>query len=87
MGCIPAGNGIAGSAAMRYAEAVPKGRVVPPESLNLRRREVLESAVGKLVLIGESVGVTADDMILLLQSGLTVPELLDYLVARERPVM
>jgi hypothetical protein len=39
------------------------------------------------VLIGESVGVTADDMILLLQSGLTVRELLEYVAARERPMM
>lgn len=72
---------------MRYADAVRKVRVVPPEALNLRQRQVLERAVGKLVLIGERVGVTADDMILLLQSGLTVQELLDYLAACERPVV
>jgi hypothetical protein len=69
---------------MRYADVVRKVRVVPPEALNLRQRQVLERAVGKLVLIGERVGVTADDMILLLQSGLTVRELLDYLAACER---
>ena len=72
---------------MRYADAVRKVRVVPPEAPNLRQRQVLERAVGKLVLIGERVGVTADDMILLLQSGLTVRELLDYLAACERPVV
>lgn len=72
---------------MRYADVVRKVRVVPPEALNLRQRQVLERAVGKLVLIGERVGVSADDMILLLQSGLTVRELLDYLAACERPVV
>ena len=71
---------------MRYADAVSQVRVVPPESLNLRQKQVLERAVGKLVLIGERVGVTPDEMILLLQSGLTVPELLDYLGACDRPV-
>jgi len=72
---------------MRYADAAPKVRVVYPEALNARQVEVLNRAVGKLVLIGECVGVTADDMILLLQSGLTVRELLDYLTARRRPVV
>lgn len=81
----PASN--ARSTEMRYADVVRKVRVVPPEALNLRQRQVLERAVGKLVLIGERVGVTADDMILLLQSGLTVRELLDYLAACERPVV
>ena len=70
---------------MRYADAVSQVRVVPPESLNLRQREVLERAISKLVLIGERVGVTADEMILLLQSGLTVRELLDFIAACERP--
>lgn len=70
---------------MRYADAVSQVRVVPLESLNLRQREVLERAISKLVLIGERVGVTADEMILLLQSGLTVKELLDYIAACERP--
>ena len=71
---------------MRYADAIPKVRVVPPESLTCGERKVLERAVGKLVLMGERVGVTPDEMILLLQSGLTVPELLDYLVAREQQI-
>ena len=72
---------------MRYADAVAKVRVVAPEVLNLRQREVLQRAVGKLIVIGQRVGVTADDMILLLQSGLTVEELLDYVAASERPVV
>jgi hypothetical protein len=37
--------------------------------------------------MGEQVGVTPDQMILLLQSGLTVGELLDYLAARNREVV
>ena len=54
----------------------------PP--LTFAQQEVLERAVAKVVLIGELVGVSADQMILLLNSGLTVGELLDYLGARTR---
>jgi len=82
-----AAKGLARSVPMNYADAVRKVRVVGPDSLNFRQRAVLESAVGKLVLMGESSGVTADDMILLLQAGLTVPELLQYVVATEGPVV
>jgi hypothetical protein len=72
---------------MRYAHTVPPKRFVPPRTLTCGQTEVLERAVGKLVLIGERVGVTPDQMILLLQSGLTVRELLDYLAARELAVV
>jgi len=57
------------------------------EPLNFTQRQVLERAVAKVVLLGEQVGVTPDQMILLLQSGLTVRELLDYLGARNREVV
>lgn len=52
------------------------------ESLNIGQQEVLERAVGKLVLLGKQVGVSSDQMIRLLESGLTVVELLEYLAAR-----
>ncbi|MFY9558936.1 MAG: hypothetical protein WAQ52_01760 [Terriglobales bacterium] len=52
------------------------------ESLTFGQQEVLERAVAKIVLLGEQVGVSADQMILLLDSGLTVGELLEYLAAR-----
>ena len=50
------------------------------------QQEVLERAVAKLVLIGEQVGVSAGQMILLLESGLTVSELLDYLALRNHEI-
>jgi hypothetical protein len=58
----------------------------PPsgEPLTIAQQEVLERAVAKVVLLGELVGVSADQMILLLESGLTVSELLEYLGARTR---
>ncbi len=56
------------------------------EPLSFTQREVLERAVAKVVLMGEGVGVSPDQMILLLQSGLTVRELLDYLAARSREI-
>ena len=54
----------------------------PGESLTLEQKQSLERAVGKVVALGARVGVSADRMILLLQSGLTVGELLDYLATR-----
>lgn len=43
------------------------------------QQEVLERAIVKLVLLGQQVGVSSDQMILLLKSGLTVAELVEYL--------
>jgi hypothetical protein len=57
------------------------------EPLTFAQQEVLERAVAKIVLLGELVGVNADQMILLLESGLTVSELLEYLGARTRQVI
>ena len=54
------------------------------ERLTVVQEEVLERAVAKVVLLGELVGVNADQMILLLESGLTVGELLEYLGVRTR---
>ena len=54
------------------------------ERLSFAQQEVLERAVAKIVLLGELVGVSADQMILLLESGLTVSELLEYLAMRTR---
>jgi hypothetical protein len=51
-------------------------------SLTLAERQVLERAVAKFVLLGEHAGVSVDQMILLLGSGLTVAELVEYVVDR-----
>ena len=53
------------------------------EPLTSPQREVLRRAVAKIVILGEQAGVSVDQMILLLQSGLTVGELLDYLTRKE----
>jgi len=47
------------------------------------QEEVLKRAVAKMVVFGEQVGVSTDQMILLLQAGLTVRELLEYLMSRK----
>jgi hypothetical protein len=52
------------------------------EPLTLAQKEALQRAVAKIVALGAEVGVTADQMILLLESGLTVGELLECLAAR-----
>ena len=48
----------------------------------LEQQEVLRRAVAKVVMLGEQVGVSTDQMISLLEEGLTVRELLEYLVIR-----
>ena len=52
------------------------------DPLTHEQREILEGALAKIVLLGEQVGVTADQMIKLLDAGMTVRELLEYLVTR-----
>ena len=54
------------------------------ESLTPAQKEALQSAVAKIVALGEQTGVTADEMIELLKSGMTTCELLEYLSARSR---
>lgn len=54
----------------------------PAEPLTVAQKEALQRAVAKIVALGAQVGVSADQMILLLQSGLTVRELLEFLAAR-----
>lgn len=43
--------------------------------------EVLERAVAKVVVMGARVGVDADQMIEMLDSGMTVRDLLEYLLS------
>ncbi len=52
----------------------------------LNQKELLERAIAKLVVIGEEVGVSAGQMIELLESGLTVGELLAYLALRSNEI-
>jgi len=52
------------------------------EPLTVAQTRVLERAVAKIIFLGAQVGVSADHMITLLKSGLTVGELLDYIAAR-----
>jgi hypothetical protein len=46
------------------------------------QRETLHRNVAKIVALGAKVGVSTEQMIELLHSGLTVGELLDYLASR-----
>jgi len=58
---------------------ISQGRVEP---LTTAQEETLRRAVAKVVELGAQTGVTADEMIYLLDSGLNVGELLEYLAAR-----
>jgi hypothetical protein len=62
---------------------VRHGRVEP---LTAAEEETLRHAVAKVVELGAQAGVTADEMIYLLDSGLNVAELLEYLAARSGEV-
>jgi hypothetical protein len=46
----------------------------------------LSRAVDKLVRFGEQVGVTPEEMVVLLESGMTMRGLLYYLVSQSSPV-
>lgn len=50
-------------------------------------RKSLERGVAKIVALGAQTGVSADQMIVLLKSGLTVGELLAYMAARSGEVV
>lgn len=52
------------------------------ESLTIAQKEALQGAVAKIVAFGAQVGVSAEEMIQMLQSGFTVGELLQYLASR-----
>lgn len=54
--------------------------------LTSEQKQTLERAVEKVVVLAAGVGVSADEMIELLKSGLTVRELLEYLGAHSRQV-
>jgi hypothetical protein len=72
---------------MSQAHLVAGVGPISAEPLSCAQMEVLERAVAKIVLMGDQVGVSPDQMILLLQSGLTVGELLQYLAARNAEVI
>ena len=56
------------------------------EPLTVAQKEALQRAVTKIVALGAHVGVNRDQRIRLLESGLTVGELLEYLAARSGEV-
>jgi hypothetical protein len=58
--------------------------VAPPAADELTHEQVvlLETAVEKLVRLAGRVGVTPDEMIALLDSGLDMRELLDYIASK-----
>jgi hypothetical protein len=58
----------------------------PVEPLTASQEETLRRAVAKVVELGAQAGVTTDEMIHLLDSGLNVGELLEYLAARSGEV-
>ena len=53
------------------------------EASTVYQQQVLERAVAKLVVFGERVGVSADQMIQMLAAGLTVGELLEYVLGKQ----
>jgi len=66
----------------------------PPESLRQpcedfveKDRLLLEQAVEKVVRFGQQVGVTPEEMIRLLDSGISIGELLGFLASRTSGVV
>ena len=56
------------------------------EPLTVAQKEALQRAVTKIVALGAQAGLNPNQMVLLLESGLTVGELLEYLAARSGEV-
>jgi len=67
---------------MTHMQFVPSSRD-SLEPLTLYQQQVLERAVAKLVSYGERAGISTDEMIQLLAAGLTVGELLEYVLSRD----
>lgn len=55
-----------------------------PDSDSHQPSTALERAVAKIILLGATVGVSADLMIGLLDAGMTVEELLEYVLSLPR---
>jgi hypothetical protein len=58
----------------------------PAEEWEREQIPGLSRAVDKLVQFGEQVGVTPEEMVVLLDSGITMRGLLYYLVSQSSPV-
>ena len=71
-----------GSTAMTQLRLISNESSSSQDPLTLEQRQILEGALAKIVLIGEQVGVSADQMIKLLDAGMTVRELLEFIAAR-----
>jgi hypothetical protein len=71
-----------GASAMTQMHFVPHPGGDSLEPRNLYQQQVLERAVAKLVVYGERVGISTDEMIQMLAAGLTVGELLEYVLGR-----
>ena len=52
------------------------------EDLDERRARLLEQAVEKLVRYGQKVGVAPEEMISLLDAGISIPDLLAFLASK-----
>ncbi len=57
------------------------------DELTQDQAAILDVAIEKLVRIGEQSGVRADEMIALLNAGMTVRELLDYVASKTAPIV
>jgi len=58
----------------------------PVDSLSPTQTAALQRGVAKIVALGAQVGISPDQMVAMLNAGLTVCELLEYLVARSGEV-
>lgn len=67
---------------MTTAEFLPAVHHDSAECLSPVQKQALQRAVAKIVTLGAQAGVSVDQMIQLLQSGLTIGELLDYIASQ-----
>jgi hypothetical protein len=78
-------NGLRYFFGMNYEFAAERWQTSADE-VDWERSLILRSAVDKLIRFGEQVGVSPEEMLVLLDSGMTVRGLLYYLVSQSSPV-
>jgi hypothetical protein len=72
--------------AERHPGAVLSVLARETQTLNEEETKHLDNAISKLILVGDSVGVTPEEMIAKLESGMSMSDLLAYLTSKKSAV-
>jgi hypothetical protein len=68
--------------AQKHPEVIFSALVRETHTLNEEETRLMDQAIAKLVFVGDRVGVTPEEMISMLESGMSVSELLAFLASK-----